>query len=304
MTSPHALTHLETLEAEAIHILREAVAMASNPVMLFSAGKDSTVMAHLALRAFYPAPPPFPLLHIDSTWEFRELLDFRDHFVERFPFRLEVYHNEEGRQAGINPFDHGDAYTTIMRTDALKQALTRGGYDMIFGGARRDEERSRAKERVFSVRNVHHGWNPRQQRPELWSLYNGKINKGESIRVFPLSNWTELDIWTYALARRIDLCSLYFSRVRPVVERSCALVVVDDEQRMRLQPGERPRPCSVRFRTLGCWPVTAGVESPANDVGSIVLETLNAAASERQGRISDKEGAAGSLERQKVEGYF
>lgn len=297
------LSHLEWLEAEAIHILREGIAEASNPVMLFSAGKDSTVLAHLALRAFYPAPPPFPLLHVDATWEFRSLLGFRDDFARRHGFKLVVYANEEGRAAGLNPFDHGDLYTTVMRTEALKQALDRGGYDVIFGGARRDEEKARAKERIFSVRNSRHGWDPRQQRPELWRLFNTRLTKGQSLRVFPLSNWTEGDIWTYALHRRIELAPLYFSEPRPVIERKGALIVVDDPARMPLRPGEEVAIRAVRFRTLGCWPVTAAIASGATDLAAVVLETLGASASERQGRLSDREGA-GSLEHQKRDGYF
>jgi sulfate adenylyltransferase subunit 2 len=295
--------HLDWLESEAVHILREGVAEGRNPVMLFSAGKDSTVLAYLALRAFYPSRPPFPLLHVDSTWEFRSLLAFRDIFAERHGFELVVYANEAGRAAGLNPFDHGEAYTTAMRTEALKQALDRGGYDIIFGGARRDEERSRAKERVFSVRNEHHGWEPRQQRPELWRIYNAQLNKGQSLRVFPLSNWTETDIWTYALWRGIELAPLYFAEPRPVIERDGALIVVDEPERMPLRPGEVILTETVRFRTLGCWPVTAAIRSEARDLPAVVRETLTAGTSERQGRLSDKEGA-GSLERQKREGYF
>lgn len=297
------LSHLEWLESEAIHILREGVAESSNPVMLFSAGKDSTVLAHLALRAFYPAPPPFPLLHVDATWEFRSLLAFRDDFARRHGFKLVVYANEEGRAAGLNPFDHGDLYTTVMRTEALKQALDVGGYDVIFGGARRDEEKARAKERIFSVRSPDHGWDPRQQRPELWRLFNTRLTKGQSLRVFPLSNWTEGDIWTYALHRRIDLAPLYFAEPRPVIERKGALIVLDDAARMPLRPGEEVAMRQVRFRTLGCWPVTAAIASDAADLGSVVLETLGATASERQGRLADRDGA-GSLEEQKRAGYF
>ena len=306
MTVPQAgprLSQLDRLEAEAIHILREGVAEGCNSVMLFSAGKDSTVLAHLALRAFYPSPPPFPLLHVDSTWEFRSLLAFRDNFAERHGFELIVYTNEGGRAAGLSPLDHGDAYTSAMRTDALKQALDRGGYDIVFGGARRDEERSRAKERLFSVRNEHHGWEPRQQRPELWRIFNTRLSKGQSLRVFPLSNWTELDIWTYALSRGIELAPLYFAEPRSVIEREGALIVVDDPPRLPLRPGETVTKRSVRFRTLGCWPVTAAIASEAHDLASVVRETLVAGASERQGRLSDREGT-GSLERQKREGYF
>lgn len=297
------LSHLDRLEAEAIHILREGVAEGRRPVMLFSAGKDSTVLAQLALRAFYPAPPPFPLLHVDSTWEFRSLLVFRDAFAERHGFQLVVHANEAGRAAGLTPLDHGDAYTTAMRTDALKQALDSGGYDIVFGGARRDEERSRAKERIFSVRNARHGWDPRQQRPELWRLFNTALDKGQSLRVFPLSNWTETDIWAYALSRGIELAPLYFAAPRPVIERDGAVIVVDEAARLPLRPGESVTTQIVRFRTLGCWPVTAAVPSEARDLASVIRETLTAGASERQGRLSDKEGAA-SLEHQKREGYF
>ncbi len=296
-------THLDRLESEAIHILREAVAEARNPVMLFSAGKDSTVMAHLALRAFYPAKPPFPLLHIDSTWEFRSLIAFRDAFARRHGFSLIAHSNEAGRAAGINPFDHGDRYTTIMRTDPLKAALNEGGYDIVFGGARRDEEKSRAKERVVSVRNEAHAWDPRQQRPELWQLYNMRLGKGQSARVFPISNWTEADIWAYALRRGIELAPLYFAERLPVVERGGAYIVVDDENRMRLEPGETIQMRSVRFRTLGCWPVTGAIASEATDLAAVALETMGTSVSERQGRISDGEDG-GSLEQKKREGYF
>ncbi|MEP9356441.1 sulfate adenylyltransferase subunit CysD [Xanthobacter sp. KR7-65] len=297
------LSHLARLESEAIRILREAVAEARKPVMLFSAGKDSTVLAHLALRAFHPGHPPFPLLHIDSTWEFRSLLDFRDAFAREHGFELIVHANEEGRAAGLNPFDHGDRYTLAMRTEPLKAALDQGGYDIVFGGARRDEEKSRAKERVFSVRGVGHVWEPRQQRPELWRLYNTRLGKDQSARVFPLSNWTEIDVWTYALTHSIALASLYFAVPRPVVERGGGLIVVDDEPRMRLRAGENVETKTVRFRTLGCWPVTAAVESEATDLTSVVRETLAASGSERQGRISDGEDG-GSLEQKKREGYF
>lgn len=302
--TPHLrLTHLEALEAEAIHIIREAASQADRPVMLFSAGKDSTVMAHLALRAFWPSRPPFPLLHIDSTWEFRSLLEFRDSFAAEGGFDLRVYANEEGRAAGINPFDHGERYTLLMRTQALREALDDGGYDIIFGGARRDEEKSRAKERIVSVRSPGHGWEPRQQRPELWRLYNTNLSRGQTARVFPLSNWTELDIWTYALVHQIRLAPLYFAESRLVVERSGALVVVDEPERMRLSPGETPVMRKVRFRTLGCWPVTGAIESEVTDLRGVVQETLLAASSERQGRISDGE-EGGTLEEKKREGYF
>ena len=295
--------HLVSLEAEAIHIMREVVAEARNPVMLFSAGKDSTVMAHLAIRAFYPSKPPFPLLHVDSTWEFQSLISFRDAFAREHGFQLIVQANEAGRAEGINPFDHGDRYTTIMRTDPLKAALDSGGYDIIFGGARRDEERARAKERIVSVRNAAHVWEPRQQRPEFWRLYNTRLARDQTARVFPLSNWTEADVWNYALLRDIALTDLYYAAPRPVIQRGGALIVVDDESRMRLQPGDRIATRNVRFRTLGCWPVTGAIESDATDLRSVVDETLRASSSERQGRISDGEDG-GSLEQKKREGYF
>ena len=296
-------SHLSWLEAESIHIIREVVAAAKNPVMLFSVGKDSTVMAHLAIRAFYPGKPPFPLLHVDSTWEFRALLAFRDAFATKYGFELIAYANEEGRAAGINPFDHGDRYTAIMRTEPLKSALDEGGYDFIFGGARRDEEKSRAKERIVSVRNAGHAWDPRLQRPELWQIYNTHLAKGQTARVFPLSNWTETDIWSYALLNCIELAPLYYAAPRPVVERSGAFIVVDDEYRMQFQPNDKIEVRSVRFRTLGCWPVTGAIESDATDLKAVVEETLKASSSERQGRISD--GAdGGSLEQKKREGYF
>jgi sulfate adenylyltransferase subunit 2 len=295
--------HLAALEAEAIHIIREVVAQARKPVMLFSAGKDSTVMAHLARRAFYPGTAPFPLLHVDSTWEFRSLIEFRDDFARRHGFQLIAHANEEGRAAGINPFDHGDRYTAIMRTEPLKAALDKGGYDIIFGGARRDEEKSRAKERIVSIRNATHAWEPRAQRPELWRLYNARLAPGQTARVFPLSNWTEADIWAYALLRNIELAPLYYAAPRPVVARGGAFIVVDDESRMRFQPGDKVSTRKVRFRTLGCWPVTGAIDSEATDLRSVVEETLRASSSERQGRISDGEDG-GSLEQKKREGYF
>ncbi|HUO21088.1 MAG TPA: sulfate adenylyltransferase subunit CysD [Caulobacteraceae bacterium] len=295
--------HLAALESEAIHIIREAVAEARNPVMLFSAGKDSTVMAHLAVRAFYPSRPPFPLLHVDSTWEFQSLLEFRDAFARDHGFELIAHANEAGRTAGINPFDHGERYTAIMRTEPLKAALDAGGYDIIFGGARRDEEKSRAKERVFSIRNAAHAWEPRAQRPELWRLYNARLAKGQTARVFPLSNWTESDIWGYALLKNIELAPLYYAAPRPVVQRGDAFIVVDDESRMRFLPGDQLSIRTVRFRTLGCWPVTGAIESTATDLRAVVGETLRASSSERQGRISDGEDG-GSLEQKKREGYF
>lgn len=296
-------SQLARLVSEAIHIIREAVAEARNPVMLFSAGKDSTVMAHLALRAFFPARPPFPLLHIDSTWEFESLLAFRDRFAARHGFRLIVAANEAGRAEGINPFDHGEHYTRVMRTDPLKRALDDGGYDVIFGGARRDEERSRAKERVFSVRDAHHAWNPRDQRPEFWQLYNTRLLATQSARVFPLSNWTEIDVWHYALLCGVELAPLYFASPRMTVERGGTLIAVDDANRMLWQPHDRPALRSVRFRTLGCWPVTGAVESNAADLRGVLAETLASRTSERQGRVSDGEEGS-SLERKKREGYF
>jgi sulfate adenylyltransferase subunit 2 len=297
------LSHLARLEAESIHIFREAVAAASSPVMLFSAGKDSTVLAHLALRAFYPSKPPIPLLHIDSTWEFRALLEFRDSFAHQHGFELLVRSNEAGRAAGINPFDHGDTYTTIMRTEPLKAALDEGGYDVVFGGARRDEEKSRAKERIVSIRNEQHSWEPRQQRPELWNLYNLRLGKSQTARVFPLSNWTELDIWAYALLHGLELAPLYYAAPRPVIERDGTLIVVDDVDRMRFRPGEVPSTRAVRFRTLGCWPVTGAIPSEAGDLAAIVRETLGSGVSEREGRVSDRD-SGGSLEQQKRQGYF
>ena len=301
--SMSSLSHLDRLEAEAIHILREVVAEAANPVLLFSAGKDSTVLAHLACRAFYPAPAPLPLLHIDSTWEFRSLLDFRDRFATNAGFQLQVYANEAGRAAGINPFEHGDHYTTAMRTEPLKAALDAGRFDVIVGGARRDEERSRAKERIVSVRGKNHSWDPRNQRPELWSHYNLRLRKGQTARVFPISNWTELDVLTYALVRNLELAPLYFASRRPTVERNGTLIVVDEPGRMRFGPGESVVERTVRFRTLGCWPVTGAIESGATDLSGVLRETLASATSERQGRIGDQD-AGGSLERQKSEGYF
>lgn len=295
--------HLAALEAEAIHIFRDAVAQGQRPVMLFSAGKDSTVLAHLALRAFYPAPPSFPLLHVDSTWEFKSLMTFRDEFARDNGFKLIVRSNEQGRAAGINPFDHGDYYTSAMRTEPLKAALDEGRYDVIFGGARRDEDRSRAKERVISMRTANHGWEPRAQRPELWQLYNARCTQGQTARVFPLSNWTESDVWSYAMAREIPLAPLYFAQKRPVVERQGTLIVVDDEEKMRLEPGEEIRERTVRFRTLGCWPVTGAVPSDATDLTGVLEETKAAKVSERQGRLGDGEHGE-SLEQKKREGYF
>lgn len=295
--------HLAWLENEALFIFREAVAQGQRPVLLFSGGKDSTVLAHLAVRAFHPAPPPMPLLHVDSTWEFRDLLDFRDELARALGFSLVVHANEQGRAQGMNPFDHGDAYTTLMRTDALKQALDQHGFDMIIGGARRDEERSRAKERFFSLRERGHVWNPRRQNPEFWRLYNTRLATGQTLRVYPLSNWTEADVWRYVMQRKIALAPLYYARERPVVMRDGMRLVVDDPVRMRFLPKERVVQQWVRFRTLGCWPVTGAIASNATDPAMVLAETLAARSSERQGRIGDQE-SNGSLERQKREGYF
>lgn len=292
--------HLEALESEAIGIMRDGFAEARNPVILFSGGKDSTVLAHICLRAFFPSKPAIPLLHVDSTWEFSEVLAFRDAFAARHGFQLEIHANEEGRRLGLNPFEHGDSYTLRMRTEALKQALDKGGYDVIFGGARRDEEASRAKERVVSVRNPGHVWEPRQQRPELWSCYNWRLGPGQTARVYPLSNWTESDLWAYIAWRRIELAPLYLAADRPVVERSGQLIVVDEPARMHWAAGEVARTERVRFRTLGCWPVTAAVRSEADTLEAAILETMRSRSSERSGRVSD--GA--SLERHKREGYF
>ncbi len=296
-------TYLAQLEAESIHILREVAAEFDNPVMLYSIGKDSSVMLHLALKAFYPAKPPFPLLHVDTTWKFRDMIRFRDETAKRLNLKLIVHINEEGVRAGINPFDHGSKkHTDVMKTEALKQALTRYRFDAAFGGARRDEEKSRAKERVYSFRDANHRWDPRNQRPELWHLYNGRINKGESIRVFPLSNWTELDVWQYIYRENIPVVPLYFAKQRPVVDRDGALIMVDDE-RMRLHPGEVPRMEMVRFRTLGCYPLTGAVRSHAVTLPEVIQEMLLTRTSERQGRVIDHD-RAGSMEEKKREGYF
>ena len=296
-------SHLRRLEAEAIFIMREVVATFDRPVMLYSIGKDSSVMLHLARKAFHPAPLPFPLLHIDTTWKFKEMIRFRDETAKRFNLDLRVYTNQDGLARGINPFDHGSSlYTQVMKTEALKQALDAGRYDAAFGGARRDEEKSRAKERVFSFRSASHGWDPKNQRPELWSLYNTRVKPGESIRVFPLSNWTELDIWQYILAEDIPIVPLYFAAERPVVFRSGQWLMVDDE-RMRLLPGENPEMRRVRFRTLGCYPLTAAIESDAATLGEIVAEMFIARTSERQGRLIDHD-EAGAMEMKKREGYF
>jgi sulfate adenylyltransferase subunit 2 len=294
-------THLRRLEAESIHIFREVVAEFENPVMLYSIGKDSSVMLHLARKAFFPGPLPFPLMHIDTTWKFREMIAFRDRTATELGLDLHVHSNQQGLTDGINPFDHG-AYTDIMKTEALKQGLDKFGFDAAFGGARRDEEKSRAKERVFSFRNQAHNWDPKNQRPELWSLFNTRKNSGESIRVFPLSNWTELDVWQYVHLEKIPIVPLYFAKPRPVVERDGALVMVDDD-RLPLKPGEKPEIKTVRFRTLGCYPLTGAIESTAATVPEIIGEMLVARTSEREGRVIDHD-QAGSMEKKKQEGYF
>jgi sulfate adenylyltransferase subunit 2 len=294
--------HLNELEAESIYILREVAAQSERPVLLYSIGKDSSALLHLARKAFYPARPPFPFLHIDTTWKFRDMISFRDRTAKQLGFDLRLHTNPDGLRQRINPFDHGGAYTQIMKTDALKQALTEGKYDIAIGGARRDEERSRAKERIFSVRGPGHTWEPKRQRPELWHLYNGSIAPGETLRVFPLSNWTELDVWTYIQAEAIDVVPLYFAAVRPTVIREGQIIVVDDD-RMRFNPGETPEPRLVRFRSLGCYPLSAAVESAAATVDAIVDEMRTTKMSERAGRLIDQEQGA-SMERKKREGYF
>jgi sulfate adenylyltransferase subunit 2 len=294
--------HLKALEAESIYILREVAAQAVRPVMLYSIGKDSSVLLHLARKAFYPARLPFPMQHIDTKWKFRDMISFRDAVAARFGLDLRVHTNLDGLRDGINPFDHGSAYTQIMKTDALKQALTVGRYDFAIGGARRDEERSRAKERVFSVRGPGHTWEPKRQRPELWHLYNGNLAAGETLRVFPLSNWTELDVWTYILTEGIDVVPLYFAAMRPTVTRDGQLIVVDDD-RMRLEPGETPVMRKVRFRSLGCYPLSAAVESDAATLDDIVHEMQTTRVSERAGRLIDQDQGA-SMEKKKREGYF
>lgn len=297
------LTHLDVLEAEAIYIMREVAAECEKPVMLYSIGKDSSVMLHLALKAFYPEKPPFPFLHIDTTWKFREMIQFRDETAKKYGLDLKVHINEEGVKQGINPFDHGSSYTDIMKTQALKQALSEGGYTAAFGGGRRDEEKSRAKERIFSFRNSAQGWDPKNQRPEMWKLYNTKIHKGESIRVFPLSNWTEKDIWQYIKRENIPIVPLYYAANRPCVERDGQLIMVDDE-RMRLLPGEEVQIKKIRFRTLGCYPLTGGFESDAVTIDEVIRETLSAVESERTTRVIDSDSGEGSMERRKKEGYF
>ena len=295
------LTHLQQLEAESIHIMREVAAEFDNPVMLYSVGKDSAVMLHLAMKAFAPGKPPFPLMHIDTTWKFKEMIAFRDQRVKELGLDLLVHSNQQGIDDGINPFDHA-RYTDIMKTDALKAALDKYGFDAAFGGARRDEEKSRAKERVYSFRDKNHRWDPKQQRPELWNTYNSKVNQGESIRVFPLSNWTELDIWQYIHLEGIPIVPLYYAALRPVVERNGLKIMVDDD-RMRLEEGEEPKMEMVRFRTLGCYPLTGAVESNAHTLPEIIQEMLLTTTSERQGRAIDHD-ESGSMEKKKQEGYF
>ncbi len=295
-------SHLDALEAEAIYIIREVAAECENPVMLYSIGKDSSVMLHLALKAFYPEKPPFPFLHIDTTWKFHEMIRFRDRIAQENGIQMLVYTNEEGVKQGVNPFDYGSAYTDIMKTQALKQALNKYGFTAAFGGGRRDEEKSRAKERIFSFRNTAQAWDPKNQRPEMWKLYNTRIKKGESIRVFPISNWTEKDIWQYIRREKIEIVPLYFADKRPVIERDGNLIMVDDD-RLKLRPGEKIEEKKVRFRTLGCYPLTGAVESDADTLDAIIDETLAAVESERTSRVIDHE-EAGSMERRKKEGYF
>ncbi|WP_417658835.1 sulfate adenylyltransferase subunit CysD [Pseudidiomarina sp.] len=299
----HQITHLQQLEAEAIHIMREVVAELRNPVMLYSVGKDSSVLLHLARKAFAPGKIPFPLMHVDTTWKFKEMIEFRDRMAEKHGFKLITHTNPDGIKQGIGPFTHGSAvHTDVMKTQALKQALNKYQFDAAFGGARRDEEKSRAKERIYSFRDKNHRWDPKNQRPELWNIYNGKVHPQESIRVFPLSNWTELDIWQYIHLEQIEIPELYFAKPRPVVKRNGALIMVDDE-RMPLQPGETPELKTVRFRTLGCYPLTGAIESSASTLPEIIQEMLLTNTSERQGRVIDND-ASGSMEKKKMEGYF
>jgi sulfate adenylyltransferase subunit 2 len=299
------LTHLDKLEAEAIYIMREVAAECEKPVMLYSIGKDSSVMLHLALKAFYPEKPPFPFLHIDTTWKFHEMIQFRDHVAEKYGLDMLVYSNPEGIEKGINPFDHGSAYTDIMKTQALKQALKKYGFTTAFGGGRRDEEKSRAKERVFSFRNSAQAWDPKNQRPEMWKLYNTRIAQGESIRVFPLSNWTEKDIWEYIQREQIEIVPLYFAAKRPVIQRDGDLIMVDDDRILKhLRPGEKVEEKVVRFRTLGCYPLTGATESNATTLDEIIAETLSAVESERTTRVIDHDGGEASMEQRKREGYF
>ncbi len=297
------MTHLRQLEAESIHIIREVAAEFENPVMLYSVGKDSSVMLHLARKAFFPSAPPFPLMHIDTTWKFREMIEFRNNMAAESGMKLLVHSNQEGIDKGINPFTHGSSmYTDVMKTDALKQALSKYKFDAAFGGARRDEEKSRAKERIFSFRNEHHRWDPKAQRPELWNIYNARVKAGESIRAFPISNWTELDVWQYIYLEGIPIVPLYYAKERPVLERDGQLIMIDDD-RMPLREGETPQMKSVRFRTLGCYPLTAAVESTATTLPEIIQEMLLTRTSERQGRMIDHD-SSGSMEKKKQEGYF
>ena len=297
------LSHLDKLEAEAIYILREVAAECEKPVMLYSIGKDSSVMLHLAMKAFWPEKPPFPFLHIDTTWKFLDMIAFRDYTMQKYGLDLLVYTNEEGVRMGINPFEHGSSYTDIMKTEALKQALSKYGFTAAFGGGRRDEEKSRAKERIFSFRNAQQAWDPKNQRPEMWKLYNTRIRKGESIRVFPLSNWTEKDIWQYIRQEQIEIVPLYYAAERPVIYRDGSIIMVDDD-RMPLFPGEEIVQKKIRFRTLGCYPLTGGIESDADTLDAIIEETLSAVTSERTSRVIDRDGGEASMEKRKREGYF
>ena len=297
------MDHLKELEAEAIFIMREVVAESEKPVMLYSIGKDSSVMLHIAMKAFYPEKPPFPFLHVNTTWKFHEMIEFREHMAKKLGIEILEYINEDGVKKGINPFDHGSAYTDIMKTQALKQALDKYGFTAAFGGGRRDEEKSRAKERIFSFRNSAHAWDPKNQRPEMWKLFNTQIFQGEEVRVFPLSNWTEKDIWEYIRQENIEIPSLYFAKERPVVSRNGNLIMVDDD-RMKLLPGEKVEMKKVRFRTLGCYPLTGGVESDAETLDEIIEETLASVESERTSRVIDSDGGAASMEKRKREGYF
>lgn len=297
------MDHLDKLEAEAIYIIREVAAQCEKPVMLYSIGKDSSVMLHLAMKAFYPEKPPFPFMHVNTTWKFHDMIEFRDNTAKKLGIEIIEYINQEGVEQGINPFDHGSAYTDIMKTQALKQALNKYGFTAAFGGGRRDEEKSRAKERIFSFRNSAHAWDPKNQRPEMWKLYNTQINKGESIRVFPISNWTEADIWQYIKKENIEIVPLYFAKERPVVERNGNIIMVDDN-RMKLLEGEVPVMKKVRFRTLGCYPLTGGIESDADTLDEIIEETLSAVESERTSRVIDSDGGSASMEKRKREGYF
>lgn len=297
------LSHLDKLEAEAIYILREVAAECEKPVMLYSIGKDSSVMLHLALKAFWPEKPPFPFLHIDTTWKFRDMIAFRDYTMQKYGLELLVYTNEEGVRLGINPFEHGSSYTDIMKTEALKQALSKYGFTAAFGGGRRDEEKSRAKERIFSFRSAQQAWDPKNQRPEMWKLYNTRIRKGESIRVFPLSNWTEKDIWQYIRQEQIEIVPLYYAAERPVIYRDGSILMVDDD-RMPLLAGEEIVQKKIRFRTLGCYPLTGGIESDADTLDAIIEETLSAVTSERTSRVIDRDGGEASMEKRKREGYF